>query len=631
MVLRFWGEREITADTFAPLVDRSAAGIRTTTLINALLERGWNATAIEGTDAILARELANGRPVIALIEDRPHVFHYVVIVGVTDRAVLFHDPARAPLRVMARDLFDRRWRAADRWMAIVLPPGEGRDIDSPARSRDDRPLRPPGEVRPAASTASCEERVAVGVNQAQAGDLDAAEQTLAGALTCPGSAAPRELAGVRFLQRRWDDAAELASQAVSIDQSDAYAWRLLGTSRFLLNQPLPALDAWNRVGEPRLDLVRVDGLERTRQRPVERMVGIRPGAVVTASNLVRADRAVSELPSARSTRLELRPVGEGLAELHLTLVERGVVPRDPWTWAVIGARAAAARSLDVSLGSLAGAGESIAIEYRFWPDRPRIAASLRAPAPWPGTWGVDVSGESQAFDASHPELQRRGGRLVASRWFTHAARIEARSGAERWNSVGTLGTVGATAGWLSGAERVSARIAADGWAGSVRFGSFSATVHAASAPRMMISHAAPLGPIVTLSGGSAIVTESTPLDRWPAADTGQARSVLARAHPVLDGGRMRVSRLGRSVAFGSGEAQYWWKAPAFARVGAAMFVDAVRTMQRSGGLGPIDDVDLGAGVGLASLLVPGRLRIDYAHGLRDGADAVTLRFVVSAW
>ena len=301
MVLRFWGERGISAETFAPLVDRSAAGIRTTTLVAALVERGWRATAVAGTDSLRAGELSAGRPVIALIEDRPRIFHYVVVVGITDRAVIFHDPARAPLRVMTRDEFDRRWRASNRWMAIVLP-GErsGESASSPAAS-----------VTSAVPGSSCETRIASGVREAQANDLDAAERDLTAALACPGPAASRELAGVRFLQRRWDDAAELAAQAAAIDASDAYAWQLLGTSRFLLDQPLAALDAWNHADQPRLDLVRVDGLERTRQRPVERMLGIESGQLVTRAGFTRAERALSELPSARSTRLELIAAGQG--------------------------------------------------------------------------------------------------------------------------------------------------------------------------------------------------------------------------------------------------------------------------------------------------------------------------------
>ena len=618
MVLRFWGERGVSAETFAPLVDRSAAGIRTTALVGALVQRGWRASALSGSDALLDSELSNGRPSIVLLEDRPGVFHYVVIVGATERAVIFHDPARAPLRVMGRAEFDRRWSASDRWMAIVLPAARTDATDTPA-------LVP----APVASI-SCDERVAQGVGEAQAGDLDAAARTLAGALACPGSGATRELAGVRFLQRRWDDAVQLAEQAIAADASDPYAWRLLGTSRFLLNQPQAALDAWNHVDEPRLDLMRVDGLERTRQRPVERMIGIKPGDVLTSRNFLRAERALTELPSARSTRLEIRPVGEGLAELHAVVVERRAVPRDPWTWAMIGARAAATRAVDVSLGSFTGAGENLAIQWRFWPHRPRLALSMRVPAPWPGTWGADVFGESQEFDAN-PQLRRRGGRLVTSRWLGPTIRLDARAGVERWNTTGALGSFGLTAGVLSRAERLSARFVADGWAGSTRFGSFAATVTASSAARTVFSETTPLGPVLRLTSGVSAVTESAPLDVWPAGDTGQARAILARAHPLLDDGRIQVGRLGRSVAFSSGEAQYWWKAPALSRVGLALFADATRTMQRTGEFGAVNDLDVGVGVGFASLLVPGRLRVDYGHGLRDGADAVTVRYVTSLW
>jgi hypothetical protein len=618
MVLRYWGERGVSAETFAPLVDHSAAGIRTTVLVAALGERGWQAAAVAGTDAVLERELSDGRPVIALIEDRPRVFHYIVIVGSTDRAVIFHDPARAPLRVLARPEVERRWRAADRWMAIVVP-GAGRD----APARDPAPV-PAGE-------SACDARVASGINEAQAGDLRAAEQTLTAALACPGPAAARELAGVRFLQRRWDDAAQLAGEATAVDASDAYSWRLLGTSRFLLNQPLAALDAWNHAGDPRLDLVRVDGLERTRQRPVERMIGVAPGEVITAAGFVRAERALAGLPAARSTRLEVAPVGNGLAELHATLAERPMIPRDPWSWATIAARAAAMRAVNISFGSFTGAGESVALEWRFWPRRPRVALSLRAPAAWPGTWGAELFGESQAFDASQPELRRRGGRLAASRWLGSSTRLEVHGGVERWNTTGTLGAFGLTSGFLSATERLDVRIAADGWAGSTRFGAFSATITASSAARMAFSGAAPRGPVMTVSAGASTVTGATPLDVWPAGDTGQARSTLARAHPLLDDGRIQVSRLGRTLAFGSAEAQYWWKAPALSRAGAMLFVDAVRTMQRPGNLLPANDVDVGVGAGLASLLVPGRFRVDYAHGMRDGADAVTVRYVVPAW
>src|SRR5215207_2153491 len=81
MVMRFWGERDVYADAFAPLVDWEAGGIRTSALKAALEHRGWEVSAGGGDVPGLGAEVARGRPVIALIEDRPGRFHYVVVVS----------------------------------------------------------------------------------------------------------------------------------------------------------------------------------------------------------------------------------------------------------------------------------------------------------------------------------------------------------------------------------------------------------------------------------------------------------------------------------------------------------------------------------------------------------------------
>ena len=612
MVLRYWGERGIDAEAFAPLVDRSAAGIRTTALTADLRGRGWMVVVLDDAQPVEA-QLSSGRPVIALIEDRPGTYHYVVVVGTTARAVVFHDPARAPFRVMIREEFDRRSRRAGRWMAIVLPGTRQRQLTAPTPA-------------PAAAS-SCDQLVADGVAQAQAGDLAAAERTLTSSLSCPGAAPLRELAGVRFLQRRWDDVVQLADQAAAIDSGDAYTWKLLGTSRFLLNQPLAALEAWNRTGEPRLDLIRVDGLERTRQRPVERMLGVNAGQVLTPASFLRAQRSVRELPAASTTGLEIVPAGQGLVELHATVGERSLVPDDVWSWAVIAARAAVSRTVGVTLGSLTGGGESLGVEWRYWPGRPAVFASLRAPAAWPGTWGADLSIENQEFDSGEPESRRRGGRLVATHWLTPAVRLEMRGGADRWNSTGTHAVAGMSAQMVSGAERVAGMVAADGWFGGDPFQSLRVNLTASTARS---GAAGELGLHVSSSAGAASVSDRTPLELWPASDTGQVGTVLARAHPLLDDGRIRIDRLGRQIAHASGEVQYWWKGPVLSRIGASAFVDSVRTMARRSG-GAVGDVDVGGGVSLTSLLAPGRIRLDYAHGLRDGADALTIRYVGPAW
>jgi len=64
MVLRYWGTTGISAEDFAPLVDRGAGGIRTTDLVRALDARGVTALAAAGTRALAHREL-EGRVVRA--------------------------------------------------------------------------------------------------------------------------------------------------------------------------------------------------------------------------------------------------------------------------------------------------------------------------------------------------------------------------------------------------------------------------------------------------------------------------------------------------------------------------------------------------------------------------------------
>ena len=76
----------------------------------------------------------------------------------------FVDPARAPMRVMTVEEFARRWEAADRWMAVILPGDRAPVADAPP------PVTPPAET-------PCDDLVAAGVSQARSNDLTAAERT----------------------------------------------------------------------------------------------------------------------------------------------------------------------------------------------------------------------------------------------------------------------------------------------------------------------------------------------------------------------------------------------------------------------------------------------------------------------
>ena len=80
---------------------------------------------------------------------------------------------------------------------------------------------------------------------------------------------------------------------------------------------------------------------------------------------------------------------------------------------------------------------------------------------------------------------------------------------------------------------------------------------------------------------------------------------------------------------GSLEAQRYFSKPPVVHLGVAAFVDGARVSHRlSSAIGDPVQVDAGAGF---RLRFPGRdmtLRIDYARGLRDAANAVTVGFGV---
>lgn len=613
MVLRYWGERGLTSDSFSHLVDRSAAGIRTSTLAADLERRGWRVHVADGTADLARREIDEGRPVLALIQDRPGTFHYVVLVGWSNRGVIFHDPARTPFRVMTPAAFERRWKPARHWMLVLTP--------MPGRAANGSDAGPPvvGQIAPAdAVETDCARLIEEGVRHAQARDLPGADRSLTAALGCPGPAPLRELAGVRVLQNRWPDAEDLAAAALVADPSDAHAWRLLATSRFVQDDERGALEAWNRVAEPRIDLVQVEGLSRTRHRVVEQLIGLSAGGLLTPQALARAQRRLIGLPAASSTRLEYRPVPSGLAEIRAFVSERPLLPRDRLTLVSAGVSAAIDREVGAALSSMSGGGERLEVGWRFWKDRPKFSLALSAPAPWNGIWALEAFDEHQAF--SSPELRAadtRGIDLKTGDWATGRLAWSIDGGLHAWDHVGSFATTGGALRLLSLDGRVDAHLHTAGWFGRNRFASTEGAWRWRSSARRSSGS---IG-VARIQAGAA--TSRVPLNLWFAGDTGHVRPTLLRAHPVLDGGRLRDSRLGRAMVSVSMEAQHWWPLPGGVRTAGAVFTDAARVARRPSGRA-ITDLDAGLGVRLMAPGVPGTLRVDLAKGLRDGAMALSV-------
>jgi hypothetical protein len=526
-----------------------------------------------------------------------------------------------------RATFDAAWQKSQRWMLILLPPAAGSGLRSGTAQGAELEARPgtvpaPDRRPDPAAPQPCDGPVGEAVGLAQKGDKAGARRALeAAAATCPSVSAPwRELAGLDALDEHWTAAAEHAREAVEKNPNDAYAWRVLATAEYLRHDDLAALAAWNRVGEPRADLVDIKGLEHTRYMVISDAIGVRPRQILTPDALRLAERRVLAVPAAAAARVSFQPGEDGQAQIDASIVERNRAPAGYASWIGIGLHAATDRELAASFANVSGGGDLVAVSWRWWEHRPMIAASYAAPGPW-GIWRLDASRETQTFGGSTPvdvdETRTRAG-VDISNWIDQRTRVRGGAAIDAWSDRRRTAAVSGRVEFWPVVDHLTLEAGAATWRGrGVAFGG------ADVAARWRSSSRALAGTVWRVDTGYRVVTAAAPAFIWPGADTGHARDVLLRAHPLLDDGVIRDGTFGRRLAFGTLEAQ-WWSKPGtrLVRLAPAAFVDIARA---SRGLpSSIDRAQVDAGAGIRVSLGLGVLRADLAHGLRDGRTAFSV-------
>jgi hypothetical protein len=622
MVMRYWGTANVYAETFADLVDPAAGGIHGDDLLGALRSRGWIAESFRGDAAAVQERLRVRQPVIVLIQDRPGRFHYVVVVGWSAGHVIVHDPARAPFRVLDESAFELAWRESDRWTVAPTPRQSAPVLTGAASDGASRSSTGSG------STTVCERMVDEGVRLAGTGDMAGARRIFEVATRdCPDAPGPwREMAGLHVLASEWRAAAVDARKALDRGPHDALAARILATALFLDDDPDGALEAWNRVGEPVVDLVKITGLERTRYTVAVRAVSLPPQTVLTSNSLRAARRRLADLPAAQTTRVNFTPQQGGRTQVDAVVVERPLLPRSPVALAALGLHTLSDRELTVGVASPTGGGEMWRASWRWWKHRPRLALGFDAPAPFGGVWGLTVSGERQSYarQASTFEESRRRVEFTWSDWTLTGLRWEGsvamdRLREARFDTGGeTLAIAGAVHQRFAG-DRAYVEARAGYWAGDVNTSTWSMRSE-------WRSRQGNDGHVWIAGAGGERAASNAPLALWPGAGTGQGRDVLLRAHPLLDDGIVR-GVFGQQLIHGSVEARQWLRPGRKPlRLAPAVFLDAARSFRGLDGDHRPAQFDVGAGLRLA---IPGSgvLRIDIAHGLRDGQDAFSIGWV----
>jgi hypothetical protein len=449
---------------------------------------------------------------------------------------------------------------------------------------------------------------------------------------CPQSAGPpRELAAVRFAQGRWREAVALAREALDRDPHDASALEILGSSLFMQNDFVGALRAWNRIGRPRIDRVRIDGIHQAQYRAIASALDVRSGSILRAGQFLQVTRRLNELADRSTVRLALRPDAEDSA-VDLVITEHGPIPRGGADWTALAVTAAVDRAETIAAPGFTGQGEVWSATWRWWTNRPRVAIGVAAPqlGRLPGVWRAEVSWDAQTYAIGDAKTLLRESRthagLAVSGWVRSSWRYSIVAGMDAWDGGRRAASIGASLERRLLADRVSLMADVQNWTSVTAAPGFRSIAASATWRSPAIAR----GWAYTAAAGAQHVTNAAPLGLWPGAGDGHARAELLRAHPLLDDGVIDLtgpSTFGRTLMYANAEGQRWFERSWPTRAGVAVFADlgrASRTPTRTDGL---LQVDIGTGLRLRIPVVNRVLRVDVAHGLRDGAKALTVGWV----
>jgi len=634
MVLRYWDQNVGHDEIASQLLSPHLAGILGSKLEGFARARGLQAVAYEGDLAQLRAFVDKGRPLIVAWKLGRGRFHNVVVVGHEDGsgALIVHDPADGAGRRVKADLFEKRWAGAGHWTLLVLPRPDGlADLDAERYEEAAQKL----EAASGLDT-SYDGLVGLAVARGRLGRLEEVEEPLAAAVRLdPRRPEARvERGGLRFLQRRYDEAA--ADLRVALRHTDeAYTRDLLASSLLLLERPIEAIETWNPLDKPVLHRLWVRGLEHTRDSVVRREVRFREGERLDAADLRTTMRALEETGLFRERIVRATIAKERQLDLELILAERHGFG-EPLQLAVSTMGNLMVGVLRLRYANIGGLGVSAGLFYRWEGVRPRLSGVVD----WSRPFGLPFQTRLVAFRETQPyevegarELRARGVDLRLRHVFDarNIGELTLRWRRRRYDGPpADFAPEGRIAGVAAGYERTIVRTRrhrleafVDGFASGSGVKYTSATVAfrhlwTTSTPA---EHAAPrsvLAARILWGKGS----RGMPLDQMFMPGAAPDAEYILRGHPLRRLGVLGESPIGRELRMANLE----WRREVWSRAlygaGLAVFSDVAHVPV--GITGPERVlVDLGVGI-RGRVGVSSTFRVDYGRDLRAGGSALTI-------
>jgi tetratricopeptide (TPR) repeat protein len=487
---------------------------------------------------------------------------------------------------------------------------------------------------PAGEPASYDALVERGVTEARLGKTRAAEDAFAQAIARDPDRPEAfvERGGLRFLQKDYGDAVRDLERALAL-REDPYARDLLAASLHLLGRTEDALASWNRLGGPRLGTLEITGLRYTKDEVARREVKVRPGEALDLDELRESRRRLEETLVFERVTFRPQPRGDGTADLELALLERHGFASGTTELLAATAAQLADRRIGLRYANIGGRGASVGGSWRFAEGRPEIALGLD----WARPLGLDANLHlaarrgRQGYLLEEPVERESRGMDVAFRRVL-GARTTAEMGfsfrRREFSAVSPSAPPGVVAGPQLGLER---RLFEGGGhrldANARVFGALPAVGSDLSFARGVVAlryERARRGDPERESFAARVLfgtgTDGLPLDEGFAPGGGPESPFPLRAHRQFEDGVAGTTPLGRSLFLANLEWRRTLVSRGPLRLGAVVFYD---TAHASRGLDPnrfYHDVGAGIRIGLDGAIV----RIDWGHGLVDGANALTL-------
>lgn len=448
-----------------------------------------------------------------------------------------------------------------------------------------------------------------------------------------------ERGGLSFLEKRYPAAVADLQRALA-RAPDEYTRDLLASALHLAGRSDEALGQWNRLERPLVGQVELSGLQHTRETLVRDELAFQPGRLLRLSELRETRLRLNELGI--FDRITVRPVPRsgGSADVQVAAVERHGLFSSPLDAGLSLGVGAVQRRVQLRYSNLGGRGVNLSGRYRFAPHQPELVLEGDWPRPFglPGVLRLKGARGEQPYEADGAFRARsRGARAAFRHVLGQRSVLELAYGVERRSfDVPRPDAQGGVVAGLEGAldsrlvdgfrQRLDLRLSAataTGWLGS-DFPFSRAEARLVYKVYLTPPQGATLEPsVLALHLKHGWLSSEAPLDQWWAVGASPEMEWPVRGRRLYREGALGVTTpLAREISLANLEWRRRLYRGTAIQIGVATFLDGAR-LGPIAGAGRQSYLDGGVGLRLGFRAGP-MLRLDYAHGLLDGSDNLSL-------